>query len=407
MDTIVLNEQQEYVVQEAFKWYIMGQEQTFQYDGPPGSGKSVVLNEIVRRLRLDPLGEVAAMSFIGCASLVMRNKGLYSAKTAHSWLYEPIEEYVLDANGNKIYDKLTKKPLKKVRYVEREYLPSPLPNKVIKLIVVDEAYAMPIYMRKAIEKFGIKIIACGDQNQLPPINSAPAFLVEGRDKVYHLTECMRQADRRDIIYISNMVKNGDTPNDGYYGNSLVINKENITDDMLMWADVVICGTNRTRDYYNKRIRSILGYHDILPCVGEKVVCRQNNWDETIQLDEYTSISLVNGLMGSVSVNSPGFDERGERFILYFRPYLMPIIEFGPIGCDYNYLVADPPQRSYLKENGLTKGDLFEYAYAITSHISQGSQFHKVLYIEDKMKDQNKINLVGASRADECLIYAHM
>ena len=198
METIVLNEQQEYVVQEAFKWYIMGQDQTFQYDGPPGSGKSVVLNEIVRRLRLDPLGEVAAMSFIGCASLVMRNKGLYSAKTAHSWLYEPIEEYVLDANGNKIYDKLTKKPLKKVRYVEREYLPSPLPNKVIKLIVVDEAYAMPIYMRKAIEKFGIKIIACGDQNQLPPIKSAPAFLVEGRDKVYHLTECMRQADRRDI-----------------------------------------------------------------------------------------------------------------------------------------------------------------------------------------------------------------
>ena len=53
-----------------------------------------------------------------------------------------------------------------------------------------------------------------------------------------------------------------------------------------------------------------------------------------------------------------------------------------------------------------KGPLFEYAYCITCHIAQGSQFNKVVYIEENLgaSIQNCLNLVGATRAVQQLIY---
>ena len=130
-----LNEGQRYIVEEAVKWFYNSHEQVFQYDGPPGSGKSVVLMEIIRRLGLDIMTEVAPMSFIGSASLVMRMKGLLSAKTIHSWLYTVKELNALDENGNVIMDTLLNKPIKVPKFVPVIAL-----DPKIKLLVVDEAF---------------------------------------------------------------------------------------------------------------------------------------------------------------------------------------------------------------------------------------------------------------------------
>ena len=75
-----LNRGQEKVVNEAIRWFRNSSEQVFQYSGNAGTGKSVVLNEIIRRLRLKDY-EVAPMSYVGAATVVMRNKGLYNART--------------------------------------------------------------------------------------------------------------------------------------------------------------------------------------------------------------------------------------------------------------------------------------------------------------------------------------
>ena len=46
------------------------------------------MNEIISRLGLD-MSQVAPMAYTGAAAIVMRTKGLFNARTIHSWLYEP------------------------------------------------------------------------------------------------------------------------------------------------------------------------------------------------------------------------------------------------------------------------------------------------------------------------------
>ena len=396
-----LNADQEFVVSRAIDWFLHSSEQVFQYDGPPGSGKSVVLNEIVRRLGLDIGTEIAPMSFIGAASLIMRTKGLYSAKTAHSWIYDLVEVPKRDANGNIMYSKKDGKMI-----TQKMFRPKPSLGANIKLIIIDEAYCMPLSMRPIIERYGIKILACGDSHQLPPVKDRPAFLISG--KIFHLNQVMRQFGRDDIIFIANRAMNRLPLLNGFYGNSMVIDKADLTDDMLLWADVVICGTNRTRDILNNHIRYLRGFTGLLPNYGERIVCRNNNWD--ISAVDFTgnTINLVNGLIGTV-VNQPSIDSFNPKKNTFQLSFLCDITS-SRFDCEasYDYMVANHETRELVKENMYITNPLFEFAYAITCHIAQGSQFGKVLYIEEPLNENINgcLNLVGATRAVRQLIYVN-
>ena len=394
-----LNQGQKYIVDEAVKWYHNSYEQIFQFDGPPGSGKSVVLMEILKRLGLDILTETACMAFIGSASLVMRMKGLINAKTIHSWLYQVKEVNALDKHGNPIMDTLFNKPIKAPKFIPVDHL-----DPQIKLIVIDEGYTVPLSMKHQIEKFGIKILVCGDQLQLPPVGDLPAFLTTG--KIYHLTEVMRQLGRDDIVYLTNRVRAGLPLINGYYGNSLVINFNDLSDNMLLWADQVICCKNKTRDDLNYKIRNILGHKSALPEYGEKIVCRKNNWLESLPFNNGGELNLVNGLIGKVA-NAPDVSSYdGKLFSLDFIPDLVPNMMFSQSRCNYKHMISDYYNRNSIRNNRYEVGNMFEYAYAITDHIAQGSQWHNVVYIEERMHPDIQINLnvVGASRADTRLIY---
>lgn len=383
---------QETVIQAAVNHVKRGSKQVFEFTGGPGTGKTYCIHEIVKRLGIPPK-RIAPMAYIGQAAIVMRIRGLYNARTIHSWLYDCIEEDVLDEHGLPVLDPVFNKPMKR-----RTFIPRDLND--IDLFIIDEGYTVPHYMKKDIESRGKPIIVCGDRKQLPPVEDKPAYLVN--DDIMMLTQIMRQSAGNFIIELSNMVYDGIEPDVGLYGNVLVIDRDDITPDMIKNSQVIICGTNKTRDYYNNYVRrEILHKTTTLPGMGERVMCRKNNWN--IEVD---GINLTNGLTGTVTKPADVYRFDGKTFTIDFRSDLLGLY-FPDIKCDYQYFTAtNRSQKEFLKNSKYSMGEKFEYAYSKTTHLCQGSQYYNGIYISEYLhKDiQRQLDFTAVSRFMRYMIY---
>ena len=394
---IQLTDEQINLIKTAIKWYRSADsEQVFQYSAPAGAGKSTVMHAIIDGIGLEDT-EVAPMAYTGAAAIVMRINGFSNACTIHSWLYTLQESSILDESTNKYK--------RKHRFVYKGISPA-----MYRLICIDEASMVPNHMLQDILRSGIKVLVCGDLNQLPPVNDNPAFLYSG--EVHYLTKIMRQAEGSAIVELSRKLLAGVDLDPGDYGEVKVITRsefaENI-ENIITSTDVVICGLNNTRDYLNNTIRTnILGKHGNLPKLGEKIICRKNNW--TIDVD---GINLANGLCGNVKSN-PDISNynKGGTFTIDFTPDLFPNITFTGIKCDYDYLMADSKTRREMKTFNSPlyrpEGEKFEFGYCITTHLSQGSQYKRGVYLQEFMhggKEVNShLNYTGITRFREYCVF---
>ena len=89
----------------------------------------------------------------------------------------------------------------------------------------------------------------------------------------------------------------------------------------------------------------------------------------------------------------------------FKPDLINGV-FQNLDIDYKYFVGTNDQRKYLKNSPYQTGEKFEFAYATTCHLSQGSQYHHGIYIEEILKGncQNNLNYTGITRFSDQMIY---
>ena len=158
---IAFNRGQNNAINDAVRWYYDSPEQVFQIAGNPGTGKSCVLDEIIRILGLS-INEVAPMAYTGAAAIVMRMKGMMNAGTIHSWMYEAIELPVFDKQGNPVMDPYFNKQLVDITFVPKDLIG-------IKLIIIDEASMVPMNMKAELLSRGIKIIARRCLDPLPPV----------------------------------------------------------------------------------------------------------------------------------------------------------------------------------------------------------------------------------------------
>ena len=387
----ILTDEQQSLVKDCYDWFYNRNDLVFEYAGGPGTGKSFVLNFIIKYLGIN-IKNIAPMAYTGAAAVNMRTKGLLNAGTIHSWIYHTSVTQKKDKDGKYIVDEYFNRPKETLDFIPK------LKLKHIKLIIIDEAYMVPIEMKQDIEQFGIKILACGDWNQLPPVNSTPAYL-NNPDSVRLLTKTMRQAEGSSIVKLAYNVLNGFPISNGYYGDVLVINEDELTDQMILSSDVVICSKNSTREFYNNKIRKLYGFNSPTPQYGERVICRSNNKDEIVD-----DINLANGLIGSVA-NFPdvsGFD--GKTFKMLFKPDLLN--NAFDIKVSYKYFTAPYQQKDMLKNDRYLEGEKFEFGYAITAHLSQGSQFNNVIVIDEPMfgNINNRLAYVAITRAKHRLIY---
>lgn len=392
---IELNTSQQKVFNDAIDWWRRGTEQTFEISGPPGSGKSFLIDKIVKALKIDS-NRIAPMAYTGSAAINMRTKGMYSARTIFSWLYDFIEVPVLNDKGEPILDPVFNKPKFKMRFVPKSYLSD------IDLIIVDEAGMVPEEMRNIIDSMGIPVIAAGDIDQLPPVAGKSGYLTEPW-KVHKLTEIMRQANDNTIVQFSQMLIKGIEIPHGKFKNVTVLYEDEINDNMIAQSDIVICGKNTTRDNINNHIRhDMFGFTNPTPNLGERLVCRKNNWQI-----ESGGINLTNGLVGNciTMIGPDSFNQKDVTFKMSFKPDIIDSY-FKDIDVDLRYMTSDKKGRDALLETNFSKGNKFEFGYAITTHMSQGSEFNRGMYFEEYLNKNINRNLhyVGITRFKQHCIY---
>ena len=336
--------------------------------GYAGSGKSTLVKFIVQSLPgVDPEKDVVYATFTGKAAQVLLKKGNKNVSTLHKLLYESLPR----PDGS-----WYRKPVERIPY---------------KIVVIDEVSMVPDSMIQQLFKYSCYVIALGDPFQLPPVTKDDANALLDKPHVF-LNEIMRQAQESEIIRVSMDIREGKDLSllDGK--EVKVFDKSQFTSDMMLWADQVLVGTNATRINLNNTMRDMLGRSGG-PQEGDKVICLKNEWD--IVADNFDP--LVNGTIGflknpySTFVSVPRF-LGGHRFDVLQSDFVTDggatftdlnmdkkMIMTGEKCCDWK--TAYTIGRNQAHKYKLPKE--FTYGYAITCHKSQGSQWDKVLIVEEK------------------------
>lgn len=393
-----LTDEQKELKRKIIRWYnnFGSGKPYFYYSGAAGTGKTTVIKSIIDDLGLNR-DEYIACAYVGKAVLVLMRHGL-PATTIHSFIYMPRTdvsyEIEMDEWGSPHRVKKTTS-----NFVLRKYI-----SRKIKLIFLDECAMVNDKMREDLQSFGVPIVMAGDQNQLPPVFGTSSILDEP-DYVLH--QIMRQAEGNPVVHLSQCILSDLPINFQDYGTSKVIRSIPIDRHVLDDYDMIICAKNKTRDELNDRIRSeILGYEDRVPQLGDKMINRHNNWDEC-----QDGIYLTNGLVGTITdINYASL----HRNLIYvnFRPDFMKN-DFKKLTLDYSYTKADWKDRK--GDKGWTfsskkKLEYFEYAYAITVHLSQGSEYQRVLFLDEDFGDSEtlrRLRYTAVTRAKDRITWVKM
>lgn len=335
--------------------------------GYAGTGKSTLINFIIAALEVNPEDEVAYITFTGKASEVLREKGCPNAMTAHKLLY-----YSKQMPNGKFF-----------------YRPRPSLEKDYKVIVVDEVSMLPKDMWDLLLTHGIYVIACGDPFQIPPIDKNQDNGILNNPHIF-LDEVMRQAKESDIICLSMDIREGKKINPFKGNDTQVFNKKDLCDGMYFWADQILVSTNKSRHDINSYIRDDLG-RGFEPEINDKVICLRNCWDT---LSEKQCAPLINGSIGTISA----MHMESIDYIITGQKVTAPVLvtdlitsndEYKNLHIDYTALTTGEkffnPRQEYIIRKNKQNPELpieFNFGYAITGHRAQGSQWNKVLVLEE-------------------------
>ena len=334
--------------------------------GYAGTGKSTLVRFIIDALNLDPQKDVCYIAYTGCAAQIMQHKGCPNVMTAHRLLY-----YSRQKKDGTFY------------HIPKDHIEN------YKIVVVDEISMLPKNMWDLLLSHKKHVIALGDPGQLPPIGEDNGIL--DRPHIF-LDEIMRQAADSEIIRLSADIRARKAIKP-YKGTEInIVRRKDMIDGMLTWADQVICGKNDTRnilnDYY-RRMKWGEGVDLTTPLVGDRIICRKNNWKCVNKIGD----ALVNGSMGLLTkmevANNPWLE---KKCLINFLPDAYddsPDIErmYAELLIDWKLITRNEP--TVTKENFSMfpwhlLPEQFEYGYVITCWKAQGGEYEKVLFIAESV-----------------------
>ena len=364
--------------------------------GYAGTGKSTLVKFIISALPdVNSIEDVVYTSFTGKATQVLQKKGNKNVSTLHKLLFESIPK----PDGT-----FYRKPVETIPY---------------KIVIVDECSMVPKELLQRLIKYNVHIICLGDPGQLPPINKNEDNHLLDHPHIF-LDEIMRQEAESEIINLTMDIRAG-KPLTRYQGKEVqVLNKDELTTGMLLWADQIICAKNETRIALNNQMRDLLGRSGD-PQDGDKVICLKNNWDIYSTNDN----PLVNGTVGYLKNKYNTFldipyyltkERKNKKLNLINAEFISDTEEnYGTLSMDKQFFLTGESGLDYKTSYLMGKDkhfrscipNQFTYGYAITGWKAQGSEWENVLVIEEGFpynKEEHKQFLYTcATRASKKLV----
>jgi exodeoxyribonuclease-5 len=296
--------------------------------GLAGTGKT----EIVTRLGLGR-PDIQYAAYTGKAASVLQRRGADNALTIHSLLYGAPSL---------------------IKYKHGQHLVWRRRSERItaSLIIADECSMIDGKLARDLLATGVPVLVTGDLMQLPPVSGTAFFT----NPDFVLTEIHRQAKDSRPLKMATAIREGRH-----------IKPQRFDLDRIMDADIVIVAFERTRRHLNQIIRRAHGIKGHDPVVGDRVCCFRNN---------YTS-GVLNGTLWTVQ-NVTEFTN--EQRYLYRLELVDDVGTVTTVSVLEDYFHgADPRTAPYDHDDEL---DVFSYGYALTCHKSQGSEWDRVVVIDE-------------------------
>lgn len=356
--------------------------------GYAGTGKTTLIHAINAAVGGSHFGITCA--YTGKAACELRFKGVRGACTIHSVIYRPHEEIEID-------------PKTKKERIVIKYGRIPEDQLTAQFFIIDEASMVGKEILDDLVSFKRPIIAIGDPGQLPPISKHDVNLMAEPDFV--LNEIHRQAEGSGIVQLATEIRTGPTS----FAMELpalelddvsVIGKHEAT--CVRDADVFICGFNKTRHNINHKVRRRSKLTGVIT-VGERIIALANDQQR----------GVFNGLMGTVEeiieTATRTLYPRGEDEVevTIYRCSMMwdgeeKAREIWISGASFGSDVENSLKIAHFG-SGLVLAD---YGYAITAHKAQGSQWDRVVVINEawpKAWCQKRWLYTAATRAAKSLV----
>lgn len=369
MNDIQLTIDQQKAIDKCKEWmktcHKAGNKKFFVLSGIAGSGKTTIINSLIHALNI-PSKSCSFMSFTGKAVNVLCSKGI-DAYTIHKTIYYAEEK----VKNSKVYYEYKLK--------DKSEIPS-------SLFVIDESSMVSRELFNDLMQYNIPTIFVGDHNQLPPVssdNEKPFNIMDNPD--VRLTEPIRQSLDNSIIELAyNITKKGSIAIRGLkgkFGNNVHF-VDSPSMELCDHINQVIVGKNVTRNHFNDTYRKWKNYVSPYPYKGEKLISKKNNRENVIKFPRF-DVTMSNGTIGFASYD---FDPMCEQITLLpeISKQLGVNIVFSPEAVSSN-LFTDKNYDPRAVEN--KDYHIFDFAYAITCHNSQGSEYDNVLvYAGDSFGD---------------------
>ena len=400
---MVLTRKQEEGLKIALERYKHGEKYTC-ISGYAGTGKSTLIKFIIAAMNLKE-EDVRYIAYTGKAANVLKNKGCPGATTAHIFLY---------------YAKL----MPNGKYFFKPKTAGEMMSEGIKIVVVDEISMLPKTIWNLLCSYSFYILACGDPEQLPPVpdesGEDPNNHVLDHPHVF-LDEIMRQAQESEIIRLSMHIREG-KPLFTFpvvEEQVKIIQKKDLTVPMFMWADQILCATNRTKNAINQQIREVKGFDLNHPQVGDKIINLHNEWN----IMSNHNNPLTNGVIGTIKEIET--QKWYYPFWLRNESLSVPIItatfsgdeqdeEFTMLSFDEQEFLTGTPSLNGKEEYKIKKRLEMpiplhaNFGYAITVWKAQGSEWNKVLLFQETgwpkdINERRKYMYTGITRAVDKLV----